>query len=242
MSPRVLSCMLALLACVLGARALAHEPASKLDLKRAMLELQEVSREYFDHPRSAQVDAFIAKGHAQVRELARVSPDTRRIATVIFRRGLSSKELNTMVREFGILMHRAKVMFSMGGERDFSSELPIQWLYQRRDSELPATDWFVEVTRDGLRARAAGIRKDYSAQAAAWAANFEKLAQEGKPVWLTVSGIAKVDMLRLLADEADVYAVVMEPSAEKVSLLDDMHRRLADPAIQDVREKSGRPL
>ncbi len=229
--------LLVALACA-GAQAVAHDATSKLDLKRALLELQEASREYFEHPRSARVEAFIEQGHAQVRALAKASPGERRIATVIFRRGLSSKELDGMFREFGLLVHSAKVMFSMGGERDFSSELPIQLIYKRRDSPLPVTDWFVAITRDALLARATDIRKDKSPQATAWAANFEKLARESRPVWLSARVIGKADLLRLLAEDEDVYAVVMDPSAEKVALLDDVHRRLADPAIQDVSERA----
>ena len=234
---RIVSWLLIALAGATSGLSVAHDLASKVDLKRAMLELQEETHDYYGHPRSAKVAAVIEQGHAQVRALAKSSPEARRIATVVFRRGLSSKELDGSLREYRLLLNHAKVMFSLGGERDFSSELPLQILYQHRDSELPVTDWFIEENRKGLRTRAEQLRREKSPQAGSSADKIEKLVKQGKPVWLSANVIATADMLRLLAEDEDVYAVVMDPSAEKVSLLDDVHRRLAAPSIHDVKDR-----
>src|SRR5688572_27729584 len=119
MTGRFARWMLLLLGTV-GLPADAHETSGRDDLKRALARLQVVTNQYFDHPRSARTQAYIEQEHARIRELAKAAPEDRRLAQVIFRRGLSSNELYEMSREFHLAVHEAELTF-LSPEKDFES-------------------------------------------------------------------------------------------------------------------------
>ena len=182
-----------------GALAGAHETANRDDLKRALVRLQAVTYEYFDHPRSAKTRAYIEQGHAQIRELTKMAPEERRLAQVIFRRGLNSNELYGMSREFHLAVHEAQLTF-LSAEKDFESAVPMQIFWRRNDSSEQVIDQWITDHRKSFIARAAELRKDANPQAARLARYFESLAKESSPVLVSMGVTAKVDLLRLVSE------------------------------------------
>jgi hypothetical protein len=212
----------------------AHETAGRDDLKRALARLQVVTHEYFDHPRSAKNQAYIEQVHTRIRELAKAAPEDRRLAQVIFRRGLSSNELYAMSREFQLAVHEAELTF-LSPEKDFESSIPMQIFWRKNDSSEPIIDRWIADHRAAFTVRAAELRKDPNSQAARLARYFDDLAKKGKPVLVSMGVTAKVDMLRLVSEEPDVFAVVMDPSPDTVRRIDEMRDRMSgQTAIQDV--------
>ena len=210
---------------------------SREDLKRALKQLQEVTNEYFDHPRSTQVQEYIANQHAAIRGLGRTAPDARRIADVIFRRGLKSRELEALQREFGLSVHEVEVVFAAGNQSEFARRLASQLIWQSNQSLPEILEKFVEDHRQLLAARAAEMRRTSSPADEPKIADYEAMVKSMKPLLVRVRVTAKADMLRLVSEEADVYAVIMNPSAESARRLEEMRDQMRNaPAIRDVTE------
>ena len=149
----------------------------KADLQQAMLELQEVTDEYFDHPRSGKILAFIDKGHAQVRDLAAVAPEDRRIATIIFRQALTSRQLEGMAREFHLSVHEAKLVFAGGSGQEFSNTIPMQVFWRNRDPLVVFIDGFVAANRGAFAQRALQIGESPQPEAKEAVEQLTKLAK-----------------------------------------------------------------
>jgi len=236
MAARYARWMLLLLSGSAGLGATAHETATRDDLERALAQLEFFTNQYFDHPRAAKTQAYIDQAHARIRELAHTAPDDRRLAHVIFRRGLSSRELEQMSREFHLAVHEAELRF-LDPEKDFEGSVPMQIFWRGNDSSLQVLDRSIADYRKAFAARAAEARKNPDLQAQRAAKYFDRLAKDARPVLVSVGVTAKSDMLRLASDEPDVYVVVMDPSADTVRRLDQMRDNMpGQTRIQDITE------
>ena len=124
-----------------------------------------------------------------------------------------------------------------GTEQDFASKVPMQVFWRDNDSSAQVIDRFIETNRTAFAARATELRKDPHPQSIRMAEYFERLAKKGKPILLSMGVTAKSDMLRLVSEEPDVYAVVMDPSPDTVRRLDEMRDKMPGrTAIQDVTD------
>jgi hypothetical protein len=237
MSVLVIGPLLALALALASAAAAAAATPSREDLQRAMTQLQEVTYQYFDHPRSLKVRAFIDDGHARILELARGAPEARRIAQVIFSRGADSKRVQAMAKEFHLSVHEVGLVFALEGEREFANSLPSQLLWGSRAGLSEVIDRYVADHRVAFEQRATRMREDPNPNAAAGAGYYAAMAKSGRPLLVRLRVTASADMLRLVSEESDVYAVVLNPSAESARRLDETRAQVESPtSIQDVTD------
>jgi hypothetical protein len=219
-----------------GALAGAHDTTTRDDLKRALVQLEAVSNEYFEHPRSAKTQAYIEQQHERIRELAKTAPEERRLAHIIFRRGLSAEEFYEMSREFRLAVHEADLVFP-DTAGDFESKVPMQSFWSGNDSSVQVLERSIAEHRAEFKARATELRRNPDPGAGRVARYFDQLAKKSRPVVPSVGVTAKLDMLRLVSEEPDIYAVVMDPSPDTVRRLDDMRDRMPGrTAILDIPE------
>jgi hypothetical protein len=231
------SWILVSMAALVVAEVAASPAATREDLQRAMAQLQEVTNQYFDHPRSAKVRSFIDEGHGQIRTLAGTAPDARRIAQVILRQGVDPRHLQAMTREFHLSVHEIELVFTLEGERDYANTLPSQLLWGSRMPVRAVIDQFIADHRVEFLRIAEKRNRDPNPNAAAGAAYFAAMAKSGRPLLVRARVTASADMLRLISEEPEIYAVIMNPSAESARRLEEARIQAESPtAIQDITE------
>jgi hypothetical protein len=210
---------------------------SRDDLNRALAQLQEVTHQYFDHPRATRVQNYIADQHAAIRGLVKTAPEARRIAQVIFRRGLSARQLEAIQREFRLSIHDVEVVFVAGNQSEFARTLPSQLIWGSNKSLADNLGKFVEDHLALLKSRAAEMRRTSSAADGQRVAEYEAMVKSVKPLLVRVRVTATADMLRLVGEEPDVYAVIMNPSAESARRLEDVRSQMENAStIRNVTD------
>jgi hypothetical protein len=220
-----------------SASAAGSSAPTRDDLTRALAQLQEITNQYFDHPRATRVQEYIADQHAVIRGLVKTAPEARRIAQVIFRRGLSARQLEAMQREFRLSIHDVEVVFVAGNQSEFARTLPPQLIWGSTKPLADTLGKFVEDHLALLKSRVAEMRRTSSAADGQRVAEYEEMVKSVKPLLVRVRVTATADLLRLVSEEPDVYAVVMNPSAESARRLEEARSQMENTsAIRDVTD------